>query len=551
MNVVLYGRFSCEKQNEQSIEGQLEACRNFANSKGYTIIGEYTDIAMSGRDDKRPSLQRMVQDSESGAFGAVIVWKFDRFFRSCRLSSKYREILNNNGVDIISVMEYLGDGPQRIILQSLFDGMAEFYSANLAENVIRGMGQNAQKCLSNGGTIPLGYNIVDKRYQIDEKTAPYVRKVFGMYANGERAIDIAEYLNERGVRTAQGAKFNKSSFKTMFQNTKYIGVYSHSGYTTEGGVPRIISDELFNAVAERLKKNKKAPARAKAKMEYLLTTKLFCGHCKDLMVGSSTSKKSGIYYYYYVCKNATLKAKTCDKKRVDKDAIEELILKLCREQLEDKNIDKLVKKITAISKKQKESLNIIRLAEALKSNDIQRNNLMQSLKECEYEGVRKGIYVELNDLDKAKAELEKDFAIEKAHSFIPSEEQLRTFFRVLKAGDKDDMKTRKALIDIFINAIYLYDDDNGRNRKITVVFNCGKHPVVIENIPIDDINLDFKRQQSYYIDTKGSPEVNIDAGLGNHPPARIIFCCARISRPHTAYTPGRGSREPLPAHAGG
>ncbi|MDR1629169.1 MAG: recombinase family protein [Oscillospiraceae bacterium] len=505
MNVVLYGRFSCEKQNEQSIEGQLEACRNFANSKGYTIINEYTDVAMSGRDDKRPSLQRMVQDSESGIFQAVIVWKFDRFFRSCRLSSKYREILKNNGVDLISAMEYLGEGPQKIILQSLFDGMAEFYSANLAENVIRGMGQNAQKCLSNGGTIPLGYKIIDKRYQIDEQTAPYVKKVFEMYAGGERAIDIAAYLNERGIRTAQGAKFNKSSFKTMLQNPKYIGIYSYSGYATEGGVPRIISDELFNAVAERLRKNKKAPARAKANMEYLLTTKLFCGHCKDLMVGSSTSKKGGVYYYYYVCKSTILKAKTCDKKRVNKETIEELILKLCREQLENKNIDKLVRKISSISKKQKESLHITRLSEALKSNEAQRKNLMQSLKECEYEGVRKGIYAELNDLDKAKAELEKDLAIEKSHSFIPSEEQLRTFFRVLKAGDKDDLKTRKALIDIFINAVYLYDDNNGRNRKITVVFNSGKRPVTIENIPIDDISLNFERQSSYYIEAKGSP----------------------------------------------
>ena len=202
------------------------------------------------------------------------------------------------------------------------------------------------------------------------------------------------------------------------------------------------------------------------------------------------------------------KKKPVIKKRIGKDLIEKIILNLCVEQLADKNIDKLIKKITAISRNQEKSVNISRLTEALKASENQENALMQSLKECEFESVRKGIFIELDGLERSKSELEKDLAVEKTNHFIPTEEQLRAFFKALKVKNKEDIKTKRVLIDIFINAIYLYDDGDIRNCKITVIFNSDKRPITIENIPIDEINLDFEKQYEHETKVNGTSAKN-------------------------------------------
>lgn len=135
------------------------------------------------------------------------------------------------------------------------------------------------------GIPPLGYKVnKDKRYEIDEPNANVVRKIFDMYLNGHLMSEIIRYLNEKGIKTSQGNEFNKCSIRTILLNKKYIGIYTYKKTETKDGLPRIIDDETFYKVQDIMQKNQKAPARAKAKTEYLLTTKLFCGNCKEMMV---------------------------------------------------------------------------------------------------------------------------------------------------------------------------------------------------------------------------------------------------------------------------
>lgn len=285
MNIVIYARFSSHNQNEQSIEGQLKTCYEYAKKNDYTIIGEYIDRALSGTTDNRPQFQKMIEDSNKKQFQGVLVYQLDRFTRNRYDSAIYKSRLKKNGVRVFSARENISDDASGILVEGLLESMAEYYSAELSQKIKRGMDINAQKCLCTGGNIALGFKVDDtKHFIIDENTAPVVQKVFELYASGQTVQQIIDYLNARQIKTSRGAEFNKNSLRTMLKNKRYIGIYTYKDTEIKDGMPRIIEDELFNTVQLIMDKNRKAPAHTKARAEYILTTKLFCGHCKSMLV---------------------------------------------------------------------------------------------------------------------------------------------------------------------------------------------------------------------------------------------------------------------------
>ncbi len=277
MKAVIYARYSCDNQREESIE-QLRECKAYLERQGMTFVRSYIDRAMSAKTDNRPEFQQMIKESAKGGFDAVVVWKLDRFARNRYDSAHYKGILRKNGVKVVSATEQISEGAEGIILVSVLEGFAEYYSAELPEKVIRGMTENALKCQYNGGCVPVGYTIDEnKRYQIDEQTAPFIRDAFEMYASGSMVKEIAAYLNNNGVLSSAKKPFTKTTVAAIFQNRKYIGEYKYRDVCVPDGVPRIVSDETFARVQERVAKNRYAPGRFVAKEEYLLTTKLICG----------------------------------------------------------------------------------------------------------------------------------------------------------------------------------------------------------------------------------------------------------------------------------
>ena len=205
MNGVIYARYSSDNQREESIEGQLRECKEYAARNEITIIRTYIDRAFSAKTDNRPQFQQMIHDSNSHLFDTVLVWKLDRFSRNRYDSAYYKRILKNNKVHIISVTEPISSTPEGIMLESLLEGMAEYYSAELAEKVARGLKENALKAKFNGGPVPLGYRIDENQhYQIDPVMAPIVQEAFRRYADGEGMKALCEELNRRGIRTGRG-----------------------------------------------------------------------------------------------------------------------------------------------------------------------------------------------------------------------------------------------------------------------------------------------------------------------------------------------------------
>lgn len=355
MKAVIYARYSSDNQREESIEGQIRECKSYAEKQGITVLTSYIDRALSAKTDNRPDFQRMIKDSSKKLFDIVLVWKLDRFARNRYDSAHYKAVLRKNGVKVVSATEPISEDSTGILLESLLEGYAEFYSVELAEKVKRGQDENALKCKNNGGSVPYGYFInSEHKFEINPEEAVIVKEIFKRYSEGERIIDIANSLNERGLKTNRNKPFIKSFFTRLLKNRRYIGEYRYREVLVENGIPAIIDKDLFEQVQMRLKKNKHAPATAKANREepYLLTTKLFCGDCGQAMVGESGKSSNGNIHYYYKCRSA--KQKTgCKRRAIKKQLIEDTVIMRTIEILYDeKMLDNLSEQAVNLLKKE-------------------------------------------------------------------------------------------------------------------------------------------------------------------------------------------------------
>lgn len=462
IHAVIYARYSSDGQREESIEGQLRECKEFAVRQNMDVINTYVDRAVSARTDNRPEFQKMINDSAQKQFDVVLVWKLDRFARNRGDSAIYRAILKRNGVKVVSAKENISEGPEGIILESLLEGISEYYSAELSVKVRRGQMENALKGKANGGKAPFGYKInADRYYEIDPLTAPIVLEMFTRYADGQTVKEIAEEMNGRGVfANIKHTYMNKSSMHNLLKNRRYIGEYRYGSTVVPDTMPRIVPQDIFDKVQERMEKNKHKPAAKKAEEEYILTTKLFCGSCGVMMVGTGGTSKTGKVHHYYKCGNAIYK-KSCDKKAVRKDWIEQLVVTLARNYvLVDAVIDRLADAIVELQKQ--ENTVIPFLQKQLSDIEKRIGNLINSIEE----GVATAsVKQRLNDLEEKKADLEIAIAREKIAKTPLTKEQIVFWISKFKDGDIDDPAYRQSIVDIFVNSIFLYDD------RLAITFN--------------------------------------------------------------------------------
>ena len=314
MTAVIYARYSSDNQREESIEGQIRECTAYAEKNGITIVKHYIDRAISAKTDNRPEFQQMIKDSDKKLFDIVLVWKLDRFARNRYDSARYKTQLKKNGVKLMSATEIISEGPEGIILESVLEGYAEYYSADLAEKVVRGQTENILKGRCNGGRGTFGYTLdSERKFHIDPLTSPFVLESFKKYNEGSTMKEIRDWLNENGIKNPVGGAFTYNSVEHMLKNRRYIGELKFRDVVVPDAIPPIIPLELFEDVQKKIAKNKKAPARRKAEDDYLLTTKLFCGYCGALMFGESGTSRTGEVHRYYKCATAK-KHKGCKKK---------------------------------------------------------------------------------------------------------------------------------------------------------------------------------------------------------------------------------------------
>ncbi len=395
MNAAIYARYSSDNQREESIDAQIRAIKEYADKNGIIITKVYTDEARSATTDNRPKFLEMIKDSEYGLFDAVIVHKLDRFSRDRYDSAHYKRILKKNNVRLISVLEHLDDSPESIILESVLQGMAEYYSKNLAREVMKGMKETALQCKHTGGLPPLGYDVdpETKKYIINEQEAKSVKLIFEMYSEGHGYNTIVDRLNLLGYKTKIGRSFGKNSISEILRNEKYIGTFifnkapksfngkrnSHRTKSPEeiikieNGLPAIISKDIFDKVQKRMLNNKRN-ATNKAKEVYLLSGKMLCACCGASMVGhTSYSGRNKAKYSTYNC-SARYRTKQCGMKNIQKNFVEELVLNEIKNKiLNPSSIKRLTKKL------------IEHYNKMLSSNNDELKSLDKRLKEIDFE----------------------------------------------------------------------------------------------------------------------------------------------------------------------
>jgi site-specific DNA recombinase len=466
VKTVIYARYSPGgNQTEQSIEGQLRECYDYAKQHDLTIVDTYIDRHISGKTDHRAQFQKMIKDSDKRTFEAVLMYKLDRFARNRYDSAIYKSHLKKNGVKVLYAKESIPDGPEGIILESLLEGMAEYYSAELSQKIKRGMRESAYKAHVTGGYLALGYKIApDKSFAIDEAQAPIVRKIYTMYDNGFTVTEICAELNAMGVKTARGAHFNKNSLRTILKNEKYIGIYESQGVKVEGGVPAIIDKKLFERVQQRLVDNHKAPARQKAKVNYLLSGKLYCGHCRAGMAGESGTGKSGAKHHYYICVSKK-RLKSCDKKTVRKEWLESLVVEATAKYvLQPGKIEAIAKKCVEVQARDNtQNIELSDLQKQLSDNQRALNNLVAAV---EQGIVSKTTKSRLSELEAAKERIEFEIETCKIQQPQLDESQIKFMLSQFERETDEPLEEYKEnIIECFVNSVYLYDD------KLIVTYN--------------------------------------------------------------------------------
>ena len=462
LKAVIYARYSSSSQREESIEGQVKECMAYAERNGYSIIGTYVDRALSGTTDNRPQFQKMIDDSKRKLFEVVIVWKLDRFARNRYDSARYKHQLKKNGVRVISATEQISKGAEGILLESVLEGYAEYYSEDLKEKVIRGLKVNAEKRKWNGGTLPIGYVVDEEQHlQINEMTAPYVVEAFKQYDGGSTITKITSYFKDKGITNTKGGAVSWAAVQHMLSNRRYIGEYASQGVIIPDGIPAIIPQDLFDRVQEKLEKNKKAPARAKAEENYLLTTKIFCGHCGTSMNGESGKSRNGAIHRYYKCHAVKKKLNDCKKKSVKKEWIEDLVVKETMAMLmDDDAIEAIVSMLMRLQDEEGSDLPLYE--KQLRETEIAIANAVNAILGGM---VSKSLQARLTQLEAQKEEIEKRIAEENLEKPKISAEFMTFWLHRFRKLDVTKESHRQMLIDTFVNRIYVFDD------KLLLTFN--------------------------------------------------------------------------------
>ena len=476
MKAVIYARYSSDSQREESIEGQLRECTAFAEKNGITVLRHYIDRAYSAKTDNRPEFQNMIKDSGKRLFDIVIVWKLDRFARNRYDSARYKATLKKNGVKVVSATEIISEGAEGIILESVLEGYAEYYSADLSEKVVRGMTDNALKCKFNGGTMPIGYVIdAEQHFRIDPLTAPFVLEAFKRYDGGETISSIMNWLNEQGLTNTRGQKMTFNSVGHILHNRRYIGEFRYRDVIVPDGIPAIVPQDLFDRVQEKLAKNKKAPARHKAEDDYLLTTKLFCGYCGAYLCGESGTSRTGKVHHYYKCVSVKKKRTECHKKPVRKEWIEDLVVgETMKMVMDDKAIEAIVSMLMDLQ--DRDNVNVPLYEQQIREADTAISNLLNAIQQ----GIlTRSTKERLEELENRRDELENRLACEKLAKPKVSAEFMTFWLHRFRKLDVRQQSHRKMLIDTFINAIFLYDD------KMVITFNYkeGTKTITLAELP--------------------------------------------------------------------
>ena len=454
MRGVIYARYSPgPRQTDQSIEGQVADCKYYAAENGIDILEVYADRHISGKSlVGRDEFQRMLRDAERGLFDCVIVWKIDRFGRDRQDIAMSKLQLKRAGVKLLYAKESVPEGPEGIILESVLEGLAEYYSADLRQKVIRGMRETAKKGQYCGQPLPIGYKVdADRHVVIDEERAALVRQAFQMHIAGATMKDLMEHFRSHGVVGQRGRPISHNVIYRMLRNRKYLGEFEVQGVRLP--VEPIIDEATFEEAAQHFKTSRNNAA-GRAKVEYLLSCKCFCGYCGSMLNAETGTSKTGKVYHYYKCGDKK-RGKKCELKPFPQDYLEELVISATvHDMLTDDMIEKLTARVMEVQEREQAEDPAEGLRRRLDSVRKRQRNLLDAIEE----GGGRGLVSRLNALEEEEEALVLE--IERAEIKKPrlTAEVVGAWLRSFRNGDTTDADFRARLIDTFVARVEVRND---------------------------------------------------------------------------------------------
>lgn len=434
-NAVVYARYSSHNQSELSIEGQLDAAYKYAEQHGLNIIRTYEDRAKTGTNDKRPGFQQMLSDCKKHDFTVIIVWKVDRFGRNKEEITFNKYKCKKEGVRVEYVAESIGEGNEAVILESVLEGMAEYYSKQLSTNVKRGREVAKAKGNWGGGWILYGYKAENKRAVINPEEAAVVQNIFQSYADGKTMAEIASMTGLIQQRVSR-----------ILHNRGYIG---------EDNYPALIDRELFDRVQARIKSKVHRRATIDLRQNYALTSKLYCS-CGRHMFGTM-SRARGKEYNYYVCSGR--QTGECHRPSFRQDENEDLVFEAIKEALSDS--EKVVDTLWERYEERTKAVKPPRMAlERVRKAEKGIENIMKAIEQgMNFELVRERLSALQSEKEEAMYELEK-YNTQKQRKL--TKEEIRNGLKhALEATDK------RVIMDRYVEKL-VFDGE-----KINVMLNLG------------------------------------------------------------------------------
>ena len=453
---VIYARYSSERQTEQSIEGQIRVCTEYAKRNDIVIVDTYIDRAMSGTNDNRNDFQRMLKNASKQAWDYVLVYKLDRFSRNKYEMAMHKKTLRDNGIKLLSAMENIPDSPEGIILESLLEGMAEYYSAELSQKVRRGMKENRLKGNFGGGAIPFGFKVQNKKVLINEDEAAIVRRIYNEYAANKFVKDIIDDLHKDGL-SYRGKPFARTTVYKLLKNEKYSGNYHYDGELFTNIYPRIVPERIFEIVHNKMEENKYGKHDSDA--VYILKNKMKCGYCNKSITSESGTSYNGTVNRYYKCYGRKNQKTGCIKKPIRKEVIESLVVDATLKAFEDTiALSLLADRIIEIHDNRIKDTSVLNL---LLEEKTKLSKSIENILEAIADGYRSSKTKEkLEELENRLDIVEGKILVEKA-----KDKTTLTKIDIIKFITKCIKKDPQQMVKLLVKEIVLYND------KIDIYYN--------------------------------------------------------------------------------
>ena len=453
---VIYARYSSHAQTEQSIEGQLHDAHAFADREGYVVLREYCDRGISGKSaDARPEFLRMVEDAARHEFGAVLVWKLDRFARNRFDAAIYRRKLQEADVRLISVTEHFSDGPEAMLLEAMMEAMNEYSVEDLKQKIKRGQRESLSKGRWAIGRPPFGYSVdKDKHLVADPCEAPLVKEIFRRYLDGEGTRSIAKDLEARGIRTKRGGKITMTTLATVLGSSRYTGHINVAGIRME--IPQLVSQEDFDMASAILQANKKRPA---AKDDYPLSGVARCGLCGAPMVADQ-GRGNGGTYHYYTCANKK-KGTGCTKKPVRCETLEEIVTRATYDYVLDPDrADFIAERVCAAWDAGLDLNAESEIEEAIRRRESEINVIMDRI-------IQPGVSNQMREryeqkIEELTAEIEAErlelAKVRGANSLRMTPELVKAWLQTFLTMDPTKPETQNKVFKSFVRSVICYDE---------------------------------------------------------------------------------------------